>query len=165
MEHHLLVYDADCGPCSKFKGSVDWLNIYNRLHFISLTDADNKGLLNSIPRWRRHKSFHLISPGDKISSGANAIPVLLTLLPLGGFASSLILRFPPGRQIVNFVYSTLSRLHDTGSCGYKNNHSISSFNQNNPITAQKNAKGGNFRLPKHGFDMVTKSRDLLFSLE
>ncbi len=147
----MLVYDADCGPCSIFKSGVDWLDLYNRLRFISLADADEQGLLNSIPRWRRHKSFHIISPGDKISSGANAIPILLAILPFGRFASSLILRFPPGRHIVNFLYSTLSRLHDTGSCSYKPSNSRSlSIDLENFSVVQKNAKDRvNYRLPKY----------------
>lgn len=123
MERHLLVYDAECGPCSKFKNAVDRLDKYNRLRFISLAHADEQGLLNSIPKRRVHKSFHMISPGSKIWSGANAIPILLELLPFGGVDSSLILRFPPGQRIVNFLYSTLSRLHDAGSCGYKSSNS------------------------------------------
>ena len=165
MEQGLLVYDADCGSCSKFRKAVDLLDKYDNLRFISLVDAEDKGLLNSIPTWRRRKSFHLISPGDQISSGADAIPVLMDMLPLGRFASSLILKFPLGLHIVNLVYSTLSRLHDTGSCGYNHNHTISSFNQNNLVTAQKIAKGGNFRLPKHRFGPARKFHHLLFSLD
>ena len=50
LEDYLLVYDADCGPCTKFKRAVDWLDKYNHLRYASLVDADACGLLNSIPK-------------------------------------------------------------------------------------------------------------------
>ena len=116
------MYDADCRPCSKFQHTVDWLDTYNHLDYISLVRADELGLLNSIPRIQRHKSFHLISPEGKISSGANAIPNLLALLPLGSFTATLVHGAPGASGLVNFVYSTFSRLHDVGSCSYKARH-------------------------------------------
>lgn len=163
MEEHLLVYDADCGPCSKFKNGIDWFDRYNRLRYISLIDADEQGLLNSVPKSRRHKSFHLVSPEDEVSSGANAIPVLLALLPLGGFTTSLILRFQLGQRILNCVYSTLSRLHDTGSCSYKpNNSRRSPSNLEKLAAAKENAEDrANSRPPQHWLNLPEKFHHLM----
>ena len=119
LERYTLVYDADCGRCTRFKRVVDWLDKYDRLSYVSLVDADKRGLLDSIPVTRRHKSFHLISPREKVSSGANSIPILLSLFPLGGVGSALILLFSPGQHIVNVLYATFVRLHDSGACSYK----------------------------------------------
>ena len=127
LERCTLVYDADCEPCTRFKRVVDWLDRYDRMRYVSLIDADRKGLLDSIPVTQRRKSFHLILPREKVSSGAKAIPILLALLPLGGLVSVLILLFPPSQRIVNFVYATFARLHDSGSCSYKRG-SRTSFN-------------------------------------
>lgn len=115
-EEYLLVYDTDCGPCTKFQHLVEWLDGYNRLRYISLVKADQLGLLNSIPVIRRHISFHLISPSGKILSGSVAIPNLLALFPLGGVVETLIQKTPWCYNIVDFLYSTLSRLHGNGSC-------------------------------------------------
>jgi len=120
------VYDADCGPCSKFRRLVDWLDRYNRLDYLSLVKADESGILDSIPRNRRHRSFHLISVEGKVSSGAVAIPNLLALLPLGSIAVALVHKVPWSQNAMNFVYNTLSRLHDNGSCGYKAGSTTSS---------------------------------------
>ena len=119
MGLYLLVYDAGCGPCTKFKRMIDWLDKYNRLEYVSLADADERGFLNPIPEIQRHRSFHLISPMGEILSGSAAIPKLLSLLPLGGISVTVIQKVPGGRSLVNFVYSTFSRLHDTGSCSYR----------------------------------------------
>jgi predicted DCC family thiol-disulfide oxidoreductase YuxK len=115
----LLIYDAECAPCSKFKHLIDWLDKYNRLDYISLARADFLGILNPVPFSQRHRSFHLILPPGEILSGSRAIPNLLSLLPLGKVVVALIYKIPIGEKIVNFVYSTLSRLHDSGSCSYR----------------------------------------------
>jgi predicted DCC family thiol-disulfide oxidoreductase YuxK len=53
---YILAYDANCGPCTKFKRIVDILDKYERIDFISLTKADQEGLLGSIPVRQRYKS-------------------------------------------------------------------------------------------------------------
>ncbi len=123
LENYLLVYDANCGPCSRFKRIIDWFDIYDHLKYLSLMDADERGFLDSIPKDRRHTSFHLIFRGGRIESGSNAIPYLAALLPLGREVSFLIRTAPLGRRMIDFVYSTLSRLHDTGSCTYRSGSS------------------------------------------
>ncbi len=119
MEQYLLIYDSDCGPCSKFKRMVDWLDKFNRLSYLSLVSADERGLLDSLPRIQRHTSFHLISPEGKIQSGSRAIPDLVMLFPLGRPVAFLLRTAPGAKNMTSFVYSTLSRLHDTGACAYK----------------------------------------------
>jgi predicted DCC family thiol-disulfide oxidoreductase YuxK len=116
---YILVYDANCGPCSKFRRAVDWFDKYNRLRYLSLEDADDAGVLNSLPVRKRHTSFHLVSPSGAVRSGSDAIPDLISLLPSGSILS-LIIRSPPiGKNAIGFVYATLSRLHDSGSCSYE----------------------------------------------
>lgn len=104
---------------------VDWLDGHDRLGYLPLIDADEHGLLYSLPQIRRHASFHLILPEGKIRSGSDAIPDLLALLPLGRIAVFLIRSVPGGMRCVSFVYSTFSRLHNTGSCTFKKQDRLS----------------------------------------
>lgn len=46
---YILAYDANCGPCTRFRHIVDILDKYERIDFISLTKADQEGLLDKIP--------------------------------------------------------------------------------------------------------------------
>jgi len=69
---NILAYDADCGPCTKFKRIVDILDKCERIDFISLTKADQEGLLDKIPVHQRFKSFHLIFPQGETKSGSDA---------------------------------------------------------------------------------------------
>jgi predicted DCC family thiol-disulfide oxidoreductase YuxK len=117
-ERYHLVYDADCTLCSRFKRVVDFLDKHEKLDYVSLREAEACGLLDSIPNGRRHSSFHLVSPKGKVTSGSQAIPELVRLLPSGTIVSFLISHFPKAERILNFLYSTISRLHDSGNCSY-----------------------------------------------
>jgi predicted DCC family thiol-disulfide oxidoreductase YuxK len=118
---YILVYDADCGPCTRFRRAVDVLDIYQRIDFISLNQADQKGILDTITASMRYKSFHLILPNREVKSGSDALINLIAILPGGRIISPIIDHFPGGKQVVHFIYTKLSRLHDRGSCSVSNN--------------------------------------------
>jgi len=119
---YILAYDADCGPCTRFRNIVDILDKYEKIDFFSLTKADQKGLFDMIPTPLRYKSFHLIFPNGETKSGSEALLELITILPGGRMISSTINYFPGAKQIVRFIYKTFSRLHDRGSCRINNNN-------------------------------------------
>ena len=83
MSRLVLAYDADCGPCTRFKRLVEFIDTKNQVDFIPLIEADESGLLDEIPRSERHASFHLVQPGGEVLNGAAAIPSLIKILPLG----------------------------------------------------------------------------------
>jgi len=112
----VLAYDADCGPCARFKDTVKFLDTYGRISYLALSEAESKGLLDSLPPALRFASFHLIDPEGRVSSGSNAIPKLLSLLP-GGWVPSAALRMNPvASRSMRLVYTVLSSLHNSGSC-------------------------------------------------
>jgi predicted DCC family thiol-disulfide oxidoreductase YuxK len=119
LERYLLAYDSDCGPCTRFRRAVGFLDTYGKLDFKSLLRADEEGLLDKIPLNVRHRSFHLIGPDGKVASGANALPKLVSLLPAGIVLSNFLTSAPGGLKATEFVYSVASRLHNTASCNYK----------------------------------------------
>ena len=116
MQRHILLYDADCGPCTWFKRIIDFIDAHGEVEFRALVQGDSEGMLRPLPRSLRYASFHLVSPTGRLTSGANALPTLIALLPSGGLASMLIMKAPGGREALDFVYRTLSRLHDSGAC-------------------------------------------------
>jgi predicted DCC family thiol-disulfide oxidoreductase YuxK len=78
----ILVYDADCCPCTRFRHAVDIFDIYQKIDFISLIETDQKGLLDKIPAFMRYKSFHLIFPDrEEVKSGSDALIKLIVILP------------------------------------------------------------------------------------
>jgi predicted DCC family thiol-disulfide oxidoreductase YuxK len=110
----LLAYDAGCGPCSRFKELVEFLDPRNKVAYISLDDAEKASLLEGIPSESRFTSFHLLSTGREQSS-ANGAPAVLLLLrvlaPLGDSFWMAFEKVPGSVALVSRAYGTLSRLH------------------------------------------------------
>jgi len=119
MKRYILAYDADCGPCTRFKRVIGFLDSYQRINPLPLVKADSEGILDRVPVSRRHRSFHLVGPDGTVLSGAAAIPALVGLLPAGGLPSRLMVSAPGGPRVVRFVYQAFSRLHDSGSCTFR----------------------------------------------
>ena len=46
---YILSYDADCAPYTRLRNLVDILVKYEKIDFMSLTEADQKGLLDVNP--------------------------------------------------------------------------------------------------------------------
>ncbi len=112
-----LAYDASCGPCTRFKALVEFLDARKRLRFVPLETADRSGLLASVAPDSRYASFHLIRPAGaaghaEVRSGSEALPPLFRSLCLWGRGiSRFVDTVPGGMAAVSFAYSTLSRLH------------------------------------------------------
>ncbi|MGB7639459.1 MAG: DCC1-like thiol-disulfide oxidoreductase family protein [Nitrososphaeraceae archaeon] len=128
---YILAYDADCGPCTRFMHVVDLLDKREKIDFISLTIADQQGLLDRISAPLRYKSFHLIFTNGEAKSGSEALLELITILPGGMIISPIINYFPGGKLIVRFIYNRFSRLHAMDSC-----HINNSDNNNNEYHTQ-----------------------------
>src|SRR5262245_53716490 len=118
---YILAYDAYCGPCRRFRHIVDILDKHEIIDFISLTNADQAGLLVKVYAPLRYKSFHLIFPDGEITSGPDALLKLIGILHGGKIISPLIDYFPGGKQILRLIYATISRLHDVTLCSIDNN--------------------------------------------
>jgi predicted DCC family thiol-disulfide oxidoreductase YuxK len=118
---YILAYDADCSPCTRFSHILDALDRKGKIDFISLVDADQKGLLDSIAPYLRYKSFHLILfPSGVAKSGAEGLLELIAILPAGKIISPIINYFPGGKRIVRFIYGRFSKLHGVRSCSLNN---------------------------------------------
>jgi predicted DCC family thiol-disulfide oxidoreductase YuxK len=114
---YILAYDADCGPCTRFAHVVNSLDKHEKIDFISLTIADQQGLLDGISAPLRYRSFHLISPNGEAKSGSEALLELISILPGSKIISPIINYFPGGKLIVRFIYNRFSKLHGRSSCG------------------------------------------------
>jgi len=116
LSKYLVAYDIDCGPCTKFKQVVDYLDRYNKIDFLSLNDADSNGMLESIPKHLRFKSFHLVFPSGQVLSGADAMLDLIGILPAGIYLTKLIRKIPYYKCLVNYIYKKFTHLRNYSSC-------------------------------------------------
>ena len=115
---YLLAYDADCGPCSRFKAVVEFLDVRGLLEFVTLGQADRAGMLDGIESGARYRSFHLVERDGQVWSGAAALtPLSRLVLPGGVMLARVVEGVPSLRRAVEFGYLTLARLHGSGACG------------------------------------------------
>ncbi len=113
---YTLAYDSDCGPCSRFRWAVGFLDPAHKMRYVSLAEAEEAGALAAIPRGARRRSFHLISDDGSGLSAAEALPTLASLLPGGAFTSRAMRSSRVVYGAAAFAYGALSRLHDSGAC-------------------------------------------------
>ena len=115
---HLLLYDSDCGPCTRFRNIVDFLDTRRRICFLGLALAEKDGLLNIIPSDRRYRSFHLVDQDGTVASGVAALGPLVGLLPAGRTFERIMGLSVPVSFVTRIVYNAFLRLHDSGSCAH-----------------------------------------------
>lgn len=113
---YTLVYDSGCGPCTRFKGAVSFLDPRHQMRYLGIDEAESQGVLAGVPEPRRRSSFHLVSGNGTALSGSGALSTLASQLPGGLFASAAMRSVPPVSGTFRFAYSVLSRLHEKGSC-------------------------------------------------
>lgn len=83
---------------------------------MSLSEAEDMGIIASVPQEIRFRSFHIVLPNGQIRSGAQALPDLVRQLPFGSLSSTVAASAPFGATLLNFLYAALSRLHREGLC-------------------------------------------------
>ena len=81
-------------PSTRFRNLVDIFDKYEKIDFMSLTEADQKGLLDVIPAPLHYELFCLIFPNGEAKSGSEALLELIVILPGGKMKSSAINYFP-----------------------------------------------------------------------
>ena len=113
---HTLAYGSDCGPCTRFRNAVEFLDARKAIRYVGLDEAEREGILDRMPLERRRRSFHLVSGDGRWYSGSEALAPLLALLPGGSTFAFVMSRSSPISRCAAFLYGVFSRLHDAGSC-------------------------------------------------
>ena len=90
----LVLYDSDCGFCMWLLAALLRWDRRGRLRPVPLRGAEADDLLGDLDEAERMASWHLVSPDGSRSSGGEAIPALLRLLPAGGVPAAAFARFP-----------------------------------------------------------------------
>ncbi|HYB07176.1 MAG TPA: DCC1-like thiol-disulfide oxidoreductase family protein [Nitrososphaerales archaeon] len=112
----IFLYDADCGPCARFKEIASFLDASHAVDFVSIGEAVSSGLLDFVPPSSWFSSSRMIQPDGTIASGGDSIVALLSRLPAGKLPSLAINRLPFGPALTSRLYGVASRLHGN-SCG------------------------------------------------
>lgn len=91
---HALLYDGDCGFCRLATRAALRLDEDHRLRAVAIQSDEGQRLLTEIAPERRLDTFHLLTPGGHVLSGADAAAPLSRLLKGGHVPSRAMRRFP-----------------------------------------------------------------------
>lgn len=91
---HVLLYDADCGFCTRALDRILRWDRAGRLRAVPIQDEEGQRLLTSVPAAARLDSWHLVDPAGGVHSGGAAGPRLLRLLPGGRVPAAMLAAFP-----------------------------------------------------------------------
>jgi predicted DCC family thiol-disulfide oxidoreductase YuxK len=116
-----LLYDDECGPCTRFKNVVVRLDIKHKLIPIPLESNLAYELVRSEEtREEMMQAFHIVystasqivdgEQQDRIFRAGDALIQLIRLLPLGSIAYWVIARFSPLRKLIQWLYPYMAKL-------------------------------------------------------
>lgn len=112
-----LLYDAECGPCTRFMKAVKRLDLGARIVPIPLQNPLSFELVKS--RMTRHemmRSFHLVSPSSSINeenqvfSAGDGLIHLIPYLPLGNLIFRPVKHARKLRKLIRWTYDQCTRL-------------------------------------------------------
>jgi predicted DCC family thiol-disulfide oxidoreductase YuxK len=95
---HALLYDRDCGFCKLAVRGVMRLDRDERLRPVAIQSEEGERLLTEVPVERRLDSWHLVTPGGTVISGAEAAAPLARLLPGGTVGARAMRRYPEATE-------------------------------------------------------------------
>lgn len=112
----ILLYDSDCGICSRFKRMVELLDWNRKIDYLSLTDPKSNGILTRVPEELKLSSSHLMLPNGSVLTGSAYLSELLGILPSTKYTLGVLARFPAISRFFIFLFDIMSRLHNTSFC-------------------------------------------------
>jgi len=101
-----VLYDEDCGFRRWGVDRLLRLDRRRELEAVPIQRAEGADLLSSMTADDRLESWHVRSPGGRIWSGGEAMPVILRLLPAGKGPARVAARFP---HTVDRLYRFVAR--------------------------------------------------------
>ena len=105
-----MLYDGDCGFCRLSVRALLRLDRDERLRPVAIQSEEGQRLLGEVAAELRLASFHLVTPGGTVVSGAGAAPILARLIPGGEVPARAMRRFPGATEA---TYAFISRHRGT----------------------------------------------------
>lgn len=116
-----LLYDADCGPCTRFKNIIVRLDPKHRLIPIPLQSGTAYELVRSeMTRAEMMRAVHIVystsrsieptGERGRVFNAGDALIQLIRLLPLGSYAYWVAVHFRPFRTLIRWLYYRVAEL-------------------------------------------------------
>lgn len=111
-----LVFDGDCAFCRRCVAVLSRWDRRRRLRFVPFQDEAGLAGLPPIGRAALEQAMHLVSPAGAVFPGAEALPPILRLVPLGTPVSWLFI-IPGVPWLAARAYRQVARNRHRLGCG------------------------------------------------
>ena len=108
MTKHIVLYDDECPMCTFQMKVMSWLDWFNALALVPLSDARAREVAPQLEREDLLEAIHCVTPESRIYRGARAIRFVGMRLPLL-VPLALFLWIPGVIWIAEIVYAWVSR--------------------------------------------------------
>jgi predicted DCC family thiol-disulfide oxidoreductase YuxK len=105
---HILLFDSDCPLCTFQSRLLSWMDWFNVVEMVPLSDARAAAIAPGITREDLLEAIHCITPTGEIHRGARAIRFLGMRIPLL-VPTGLFLWIPGVIKIAEIVYAFISK--------------------------------------------------------
>jgi len=117
----LLVYDADCPMCVRFKQGLERFDVNNRVSYVPLTDEEVFKLYPQLNRESCRAVVHYVREDGSVVVGGEVITEPLKHFP-GAQKLAWLLESEMGRKTAEFFYQKVEAvrqkiLSDEAACG------------------------------------------------
>ena len=112
----LMLYDADCAICIRFKNLIKLLDTGDRIRPITMHSPRARQLLAELSDDDYWRGFHILDAEGKAYHAATAIPELLRVCRPGRLLARILTAHGFIVALTSFVYAAFLREHATGAC-------------------------------------------------
>lgn len=111
---YTLLFDHDCGICSALSRWIHAIDFRGRIRLRTIQSS--RELLREIPDDLVLDAFHMVSPYGQVTTGGDAVPVLIEALPLGAGLGRIVRSSPGLMPGIHAFYRFLTRFRDQLVC-------------------------------------------------
>jgi predicted DCC family thiol-disulfide oxidoreductase YuxK len=111
---YVLLFDEDCSICSAASRLIRAVDIRRRIHVRPILAS--RDLLRGVPEERILDAFHVVSPDGRVTTGGDAVPVLVEAFPMGAGAARLLQESAALLALTHRAYSFAARFRDALTC-------------------------------------------------
>ena len=116
MRDHVLIYDGDCGMCTRWMERVRRWDRGGRIEVLPLQSPDVVQRFPSLARTALMEAMHFVEPDGRVSRGAGAAERMLGVLPLG-WGIGWLFHLPLARPVADRIYGWVARNRTRLGCG------------------------------------------------
>jgi len=109
-----LLYDGTCRICTHVARWVGRIDVRARILVEPIQES--RDVVRGIPDKVLVSAYHMVSPDGRVTSGGDAVPVLLQALPLGGGLGRLVADSASLMRVAHRGYDLAARFRGALMC-------------------------------------------------